>query len=193
MAVHEPWRGLIAEPAAHDHFVQIYRDQRVLIDTIALFAAGALGRNEAVILVATREHGEAVEQRLGDAGFDVPAAKSWGQLAVLDASEVLARFMLGGQPDAARFKAVVGELVGAARASGRYHDVRIYGEMVDLLWSDNLAAAVRLEELWNEVIEEHALSLFCAYCVEAGGQPERVFPPDLRSLHKHLIPVDGCS
>jgi hypothetical protein len=193
MAIHDPWRGLIAEPVARDHFVQVYRDERVLIDTIALFAGAALGRNEAVILVATPAHGEAVEHRLGDAGFDVRAVKGWGQLFVLDATEVLSRFMSDGRPEAARFKAVVAELVAAAKASGRYREVRIYGEMVNLLWSDNLPAAVRLEELWNEVIEEHSLSLFCAYCLEAGGEPERVFPPDLRNLHKHLIPLDGCS
>ena len=56
MTIHEPWRGLIAEPMARDHFVQVYRDERVLIEAISLFAGAALGRNEAVILVATAGH-----------------------------------------------------------------------------------------------------------------------------------------
>ena len=72
MTIHDPWRGLIAEPVSRDHFVQVYRDDRVLVEAVSLFAGAALGRNEAVILVATREHGEAVERCLGSDGFDVP-------------------------------------------------------------------------------------------------------------------------
>lgn len=191
MTIHDPWRDLIVAPLPRDHFVHVYCDDRVLIEAISLFAGAALGRNEAVIMVATRQHGEAVEQRLDDDGFDVTTLKSWGQLSVRDAEEVLSRFMVDGMPDEARFKAVIGELVGSVRASGRFGNVRVYGEMVNLLWSENLPAAARVEELWNDVIEEHSISLFCAYCLDAGGRRQRVFPPDLRGLHTHLIPVEG--
>ena len=71
MAIHDPWRDLIVEPMARDHFVQVYRDERVLIEAVSLFAGAALGRNEAVILVATREHGSAVEESLDRDGFDM--------------------------------------------------------------------------------------------------------------------------
>jgi hypothetical protein len=191
MAIHDPWRSLITDPLSRDHLVQVYRDERVLIDAISLYAGAALGRNEAVILVATSEHGQAVEERLSEDGFDVAATKAWGQLSVVDAEEVLSRFMVDGRPDEARFKAVIRELVEAARASGRFRDVRVYGEMVNLLWTDNVPAAARLEELWNDVIAEHAISLFCAYCLDAGGQMERVFPPDLRGLHTHFVPIQS--
>jgi hypothetical protein len=187
-----PWRDLITEPVRRDHFVQVYTDERVLIEAVSLFAGAALGRNEAVLLVATTEHDEAIEKCLSRDGYDVASVKSWGQLTVLDAEDVLSRFMVDGSPDEARFKAVIRELIGAAR-TGRFRDVRVYGEMVNLLWSENLPAATRLEELWNDVIEEHSISLFCAYCLSAAGQPERVFPPDLRALHTHLIPVEGCA
>ena len=192
MTIHDPWRNLIAEPVSRDHFVQVYKDERVLVEAVSLFAGAALGRNEAVLLVATREHDDAVEERLSRDGYDVAALKSWGQLTVLDAEEVLSRFMVDGTPDEARFKAVIAELIGAARAS-RFRDVRVYGEMVNLLWAENLPAATRLEELWNDVIEEHSISLFCAYCLSAAGEPQRVFPPALCALHTHLIPVEGCA
>lgn len=193
MTIHEPWRDLIVEPVSRDHYVQVYRDDRVLLEAVSLYAGAALGRNEAVLLVATREHGAGVEERLDRDGFDVPILKSWGQLTILDAEEVLSRFMVDGSPDEARFKSVIRDLISATRASGRFRDVRVYGEMVNLLWAQNLPAATRLEELWNDVIEEHSISLFCAYCLDAGGQPERVFPPDLRALHTHLIPVEGAA
>jgi hypothetical protein len=193
MTIHEPWRDLIVEPLARDHFVQVYRDERVLVEAVSLFAGAALGRNEAVILVATREHGEAVEQSLARDGFEVALLKTWGQLSVLDAQQVLAEFMVDNSIDEARFKSVVGGLVASVKSSGRYRQVRIYGEMVDLLWSENLPAASRLEELWNGVIQEHSISLFCAYCLTPDGKAERVFPPSIRALHTHLIPVEGCA
>jgi hypothetical protein len=192
MAIYEPWRDKIAEPMARDHFVQVYRDERVLIEAVSLFAGAALGRNEAVVLVATREHGDAVEESLARDGFDIPTLKTWGQISILDAEEVLARFMVDGRPDEARFKAVIHELIGEVKSARRFRDVRFYGEMVNLLWSDNLPAAARLEELWNEVIEEHSISLFCAYRLDGGGAPDRVFPPQLRALHTHCIPLEGA-
>ena len=192
MTIHDPYRDLIAEPVNRDHFVQVYKDERVLVEAVSLFAGAAIGRNEAVVLVATHEHDEAVEECLTRDGYDVASLKAWGQLTLLDAEEVLSRFMVDGAPDEARFKTVIRELIGSARG-GRFRDVRVYGEMVNLLWTENLPAAQRLEELWNEVIEEHSISLFCAYCLSAAGKPERVFPPDLRALHTHLIPLEGCA
>jgi hypothetical protein len=193
VTIHSPWRDFIAEPVGRDHFVQVYRDERILTEAVSLYASAALGRNEAVLIVATHAHGTAVESCLNRDGFDVTELKNWGQLTVLDAAEVLSRFMVDGTPDEARFKAVIRDVLGKIKASGRFRDVRVYGEMVNLLWSHNLPAATRLEELWNQVIEEHSISLFCAYCLDAGGQPERVFPPDLRTLHTHFIPVEGCA
>ena len=192
MTIHDPWRDLIVEPMARDHFVQVYREERVLIEAVSLFAGAALGRNEAVILVATREHGDAVEESLGRDGFDVDTLKHWGQISILDAQEVLSRFMVDGHPDEARFKTVIRELIGSIKSARRFRDVRVYGEMVNLLWSDNLPAAARLEELWNDVIEEHSISLFCAYCLDGKGAPDRVFPTHLRGLHTHCIPLEGA-
>ena len=189
--IHDPWHDLLAEPVSRDHVVQVYRDDRVLLEAVSLFAGAALGRNEAVILVATREHGDVVRRTLSGDGFDVGLLQTWGQLTILDAQEVLSRFMVDGAPDEVRFKAVVSGLIGSARASRRFRDVRVYGEMVNLLWSQNLPAATRLEQLWNDVIEEHSISLFCAYCLDAQGQAERIFPPDLRALHTHFIPLEG--
>jgi hypothetical protein len=191
MAIHDPWRDLIVEPMARDHFVQVYCDERVLIEAVSLFTGAALGRNEAVVLVATRKHGDAVEESLARDGFDIATLKTWGQISVLDAEEVLSRFMVDGTPDETRFKNVVRELIGSIKSERRFRDVRVYGEMVNLLWSDNLPAAARLEELWNEVIEAHSISLFCAYCLDGCGEPDRVFPADLRALHTHCIPLQA--
>jgi hypothetical protein len=42
--------------------------------------------------------------------------------------------------------------------------MRAFGEMVALLWAQgHNAATLRLEQLWNELIGQEALALFCAY------------------------------
>lgn len=192
VGIQYPWRNLVVEPVTRDHFVQVYRDDRVLVEAVSLFAGAALGRGEGVLVVATRAHAHGVEAALAGEGFEVEDLRLWGQLTVLDADETLSRFMVDGMPDPLLFQALVRGLVEAVRKSGRYRALRAYGEMVDRLWIHNLPAALRLEELWNEAVQEHALSLFCAYCLDGDGQSRRIFPPDLRALHDHLIPVEAA-
>ena len=62
--------------------------------------------------------------------------------------------------------------------------VRVFGEMVDLLWRSNLPAAIRLEQLWSELIESANLSLFCAYST---SHVHESFPEALRTPHSHII------
>jgi hypothetical protein len=64
--------------------------------------------------------------------------------------------------------------------------------MVNLLWRASLGAAVRLEELWNELVRERDVSLFCAYWLE-DAEAEARFPRDLREAHAHVVPVTACA
>jgi hypothetical protein len=115
-----------------------------------------------VILVATEEHRirfiEAIEAR----GIDAVAARREGRLVDLDAAETLSRFMAGNSPDPELFEQVIGGLVGStANGTGK---LRIYGEMVALLWDEgNRAAALQLENLWNNLSSVHPFTLLCAY------------------------------
>jgi len=192
MSVHAPWNDRLAEPLAKEHFVQLYRDDRCLVEAVALFAGRGLGKGEAIILVATPEHGAAIEGRLRRDGFEVDDLQQWRQLTQIDAAELLSRFMVDGLPDRVLFKRVVGELIQAVKAAGGYERVRVYGEMVNLLWNDNLPAAVLLEQLWNELIDAQGISLFCGYCLPSTPEAERSFPSHLRALHSHLVPVEAC-
>ena len=193
MSVQAPWKDLLAEPLARDHVVQLYRDERFLAEAVALFAGVGIGKADAVILVATPSHVAAIEKRLEAEGFDLDGLKRWGQLTVLDAAATLARFMVDGMPDETRFKSLICDVIGQARQDGRYRRVRAYGEMVNLLWKNNLPAATRLEELWNDVIQAQSISLFCAYCLDREGEAQKHVPVDLRTLHSLLIPVEACA
>jgi len=193
MKIQAPWKDLLVEPLAREHVVQLYRDERNLVDAVALFAGIALGKGEAVVLVATPPHVQAIEHRLEANGFCVDDVKHWGQLTVRDASEMLAGFMMNDMPDAVLFKTIIGSVLQKVAMVSRNGRVRVYGEMVNLLWRENLAAAARLETLWNDVIQAHSISLFCAYHVDGAQGERRHFPSDLRAAHSHLIPVEACS
>ena len=74
--------------------------------------------------------------------------------------------MLDGWPDPARFAEVVGGLIERVRAASgsEARGVAAFGEMVALLWMEGKAdAAIRIEELWNDLARTHAFSLRCAY------------------------------
>jgi hypothetical protein len=184
MSIAAPWRDLLAEPIRGDHLVQVYEDDEAVVDAISLYAEAALGRREGVLLVVTPEHREAIEARLEADGIDVATVLEWGQLVFHDAQQTLDRFMIDGAPDRALFRLVVGDALDGVRATSRSRTVRVYGEMVNLLWTHNQPAAERLEEHWNELIEEQRISLFCAYAV-AG----RALPSTLRDKHTHCIPL----
>jgi hypothetical protein len=76
------------------------------------------------------------------------------------------RILVGGWPDEARFREVAGGTLDRFESAGLR--VRIFGEMVSLLVeAGNRRAAVRLEDLWNDLADERSFSLFCAYPVGA--------------------------
>ena len=112
-----PWKDLLGQPLDRDHVVQLYRDERVLVDAVSLFAGTALGRRESVVLVATPEHLNAVERRLADDGFELSDLKQWGQLTVRNADVLLYGFMVDGRPIAA-VQGLVGGLLQDMKPAG---------------------------------------------------------------------------
>ncbi len=191
MHIRAPWNDRLAEPLSKEHLVQIYRDERILAEAVSLYAGRGLGKGEAVVLVATAPHLQQIEARLKRAGFEVEDLKAWGQLIPIDAGRLLARLMVDGAVEAERFRSTVADIIAGVRDGGRFRKVRIYGEMVNLLWRQNHPATHRLEELWNETIEAHCVSLLCGYHVgDPSGEPH-LFPRDLQALHSHLIPLEA--
>ena len=75
----------------------------------------------------------------------------------------------------------------AAGAEG----LRAYGEMVGILWkARQFAAATRLEQLWNKLLEQSNFSLYCAYAIDVFGT--EFGGPNLDGIlctHTHLVPA----
>lgn len=176
-----------------EHRVQFYENEEFLASSVADFLAAGLTTGQSLVVIATEPHRAAFAQRLEAEGFDVTSASSSGQLTLLDARETLRTFMDGALPDAARFKAILGGVLNAARArDGAPPVLRLYGEMVDLLWKDgNTDGAIRLEALWNDLATTHTFSLLCAYsmgnfCNAADAERFR----EICSRHTHVVPTE---
>lgn len=91
----------------------------------------------------------------------------------------------------ARNQLIVRDAHDTVRSAG-YATVRAFGEMVDILnRRGNLAAAIRLEELWNELLAAERIALLCAYAVDAFDRTEyNATPPSIGHVHSHLMPVE---
>jgi anti-sigma regulatory factor (Ser/Thr protein kinase) len=121
-------------------------------------------------VVATEAHRRAFSRRLVAAGTSVADAERRGSLILLDARATLDQFFDGSRSDADEYDAVIGGLVRGAAGSGR--PVRVYGEMVAVLWEAGLVtAALELEDLWNDLGRRVTFTLLCGYpndAAEAG-------------------------
>jgi uncharacterized protein YoaH (UPF0181 family) len=190
----KPWRELLTDPAEDDHVVQLYQhsDLDFFGEAVTLFVCAGLKKGEGIIIVATEPHWQIIRPRIETAGFSVELLKEQGQLTRLDADENLSRFMVGGMPDGDAFKMIAGGVIERARAGGKYPKVRWWGEMVNVLWEQgNLAASMRLEELFHKVAEIHTLALFCSFTMDAFDK--EIYGGPLQGVcrtHSHLIPVE---
>ena len=174
---------ILAERLSGEHIAQLYSHETVLVESLRMFTTHGLSRGEAVLLMLTPSHRDLLVHHLKADGFDVGGLQHDGQLLLLDAAKVLTSFMLDGMPDATLFRMSVGEIVERVKSRGNRR-VRVFGEMVDLLWRSNQPAAVSLEQMWSELIESFDLSLFCAYST---SHVHESFPDALRTPHSHII------
>jgi hypothetical protein len=179
------WRELVKTPCGGDHIVQLYEDDAFLTDAVARYVEAGLRTGEGAVLIAVPEHRKAFAAAIDGAA----EALTSGQLRLLDAEHMLGTFMVGSAADWTRFHASIGGAVAEARL--RYPTMRLYGEMVDVLWQrGERAEAIRVEEFWNELARLQTFSLFCAYRMDNldggayGGPLESVC-----RVHTHVIPA----
>ena len=148
------------------HAVQFYDGEDFLADAIASFIAAGIAAGQSVVVFATEAHLGAFTTRLAAQGFGLAELCQAGRLTLRDARQTLDAFMSGTMPDAHQFERTVAPVIEHAAARGNHGVVRAYGEMVDVLWKDGQTlAALRLEELWNDLADRHSFSLLCGYAM----------------------------
>ena len=151
----------VIEAFRGEHVVQFYGDDAELISAVGPYLADAARADEVAVVIATEAHRRALERELGAQGIDLVQARASGRLVTLDAAATLARFGAGPIQHGA-FYQVIGGLMHEATRTGR--PVRVYGEMVALLWdAGDITGAIELETLWNDLGRELPFSLYCSY------------------------------
>ena len=120
------------------------------------------------------------------------AVQSRGQLTVVDADELLPRFMRDAMPDAPVFLGLAADVIARTRAADRYPKVRWWGEMVNVLWErGDVAASMNLEDLFDQLAHEHDIAIFCSFLMDNfNGEVHARMLPRLGENHSHLIPVE---
>jgi hypothetical protein len=150
--------------AGHFHAVRFYTDDLALCQVVADFLRDGLVEMQPAVVIATPEHRREIAAQLQARGLDVSLLESNGDLFLLDADLILNECTTDGMPDPSRFTQAMVPLIEKACRGRKDCRIRLYGEMVDLLWKrGQTVAAVRLEMLWNDLAGAHDFSLLCGY------------------------------
>src|SRR3954471_15871902 len=150
------------------HFVEFYDNESDLVDGVARYLGDGLTDGEVAIVVATPDHRAAIDTAMAAAGVDLLTSQAEGRYLAVDADDLMLTFIRDGRPEAGQFNTAVGGLIARVRRSGR--PVRVFGEMVALLWADGqVTGAIELEALWNELGAQHDFQLYCAYPMTSIG------------------------
>ena len=175
--------------AAHlHHDVQFYESPSHLAETVRRFVDEGLAENQAVLLIVAPAHLDEIRARIGTRK-DAGAALDRGQLAFHDAEQLLREFMPGPRPDPVLFRRTIIPLIEAAAA--RFQGVRVFGEMVNLLWErGDSRSTLELEDLWNELRRSHPFRLLCGYRLGNFLHLTAVPPADILRTHEQVLPPE---
>jgi signal transduction histidine kinase len=186
---------LAPELSSSAHSVHFYEEDSFLLDTLTKLIGTALVSGDTAVVVATASHREGLAKRLKARGLDLEVAAKTGRYCSLDAAETLSTFMVNGAPDATLFNAFIGYFLSSVRSATQGGSPRlvVFGEMVALLWSEgNIEAAIKLEQLWNDLARTHCFQLHCAYSMkgfDGDGQSQAFLT--ICAEHSHVVPTEN--
>ena len=168
------------EKAPHRHEVLFYSNDTILLDRLTRFIATALKAGNAAIVLATKSHRDSLLQRLKAEGVDTDSALQQGTYISLDAADALSTIMVNDMPDPVRFFGDIGGSIEAAAnaAKSERPQVVVFGEAVALLQAEGKAdAAIRFEQLGNDLGKTHKVDILCAYPLSSfhGGEDKHIF------------------
>jgi hypothetical protein len=174
------------------HAVRFYDNAKSLSQIVAAFLSEGFVAHQPGIVVATPIHRAAILRELVAADIDVVDVQRSGGLVLLDAQDTLSAFMADATPNPEKFKSSMCEVIKRACQGRADCTVRIYGEMVDVLWREgNQQAAIRLEMLWNNLANAEAFSLLCGYAM--GQFYKDANFADICGHHTHVVAADGTA
>ena len=174
------------------HAVRFYDNEKSLAKVVAEFLADGLTDGAPGVVVATPAQRAAIIRQLGARGLDVVSLKQSDDLVLLDASDTLSSFTANGKLDARVFNDNLCAVIERACRGRTDCTVRIYGQMVDILWKEGKRdLAISLEMLWNQLANTQRFSLLCGYTVGPFYKDARF--ADVCRQHTHVVAADGTA
>ena len=159
-----PKRDTLAD--ADGHIVQFHFDETSFVERASEFIAATLSTGNAAIVLLTKPHRDSVAERMRATAVDLDTCIRTGTYVALDAAQALGEFVINGWPDASRFheKLMSHAEPALKAATARQPHIGLLGEAAALLWANGKsAAAVRVEQLANDLRKSLDARIFCAY------------------------------
>jgi PAS domain S-box-containing protein len=170
------------------HAVHFYDTDAALADRVADFIGAGLREGGTAILVATEAHLRMFEARLDETGCGVAEARASERLILFDANQFLEKLTRAVPADDPRFRDTVGAMIAPLLAGLEGKRLRVYGEMVDLLWhGGHHQAALWLEEAWNDLAKTYEFELLCTYALAELGSGPSGDLIDICDRHTHVV------
>ena len=164
---------IAAEVAQHEsgmtglgnHLVHFNDGDEELVADVAEFFRAGLESGEGAVLVATAAHQVGIVKALRVSGIDP------SPIVALDAGDTLQRILdrSGSALEATALRRVVSDALDRAAARAAVRHVRVFGEMVALLWErGQVPLAMELESEWNGLARGPIpFTLLCGYRLPA--------------------------
>lgn len=179
----------VTQTVRMDHVLQFYEDEAFLGEVVERFVASGLVEGASSIVIAREALRASVTEHLRTKHLDVERLLEQGVLRFFDPREVLDALLVEGMPDRDLFRERVGAWLDATPAGP---PLRVYGEAVDLLLREgNPDAALRLEELWNELSRERPLSILCTHSLSSFDREADVLAfHRVCEAHSRVVPTE---
>ena len=168
-----------------DHLLHCFANDSQLASAVGLFVQETLAGGNAGLIVATHAHLFQIERFLTSKGMDTEKLQRAGRYIPLDAELALERICLGGRVNSRRFFEWIGHII--SNASNSWGRVRVFGELVSLLWlQGRREEALELEGFWNDLAKVYSFVLFCGY---PPGQHETECPCFAQVCEAHSMVI----
>jgi len=167
MPAYNDWQSASAyefwkEIALHEHVVQLYENDGVLIDTMVGFVETAIEANENAVVVATYKHLNALEDRLESYGLNIETLISEHKFIPFNVEEIIGDTIINGQINQELLDKNLAEI--SVKAAYNQKKFRMFGEMSSYLFSLGYKEdAIRMESSGNDFCRSLPGSVCCAY------------------------------
>lgn len=152
--------------ATRCHEVGFHTDDASVTDEYTRFAETSLTAGNPFIVIANPPRQGEIHRMLRAKGIDVDLAIKDGRYVAIDVADSLRTCIVDGWPDEERvWRNAASLIIRAMRASAREHPrVCACGDgTAILLAQDKADAAVRLEQIWDDIARTYDVAMLCGY------------------------------